>query len=243
MADILDCSDGRSLAFDKERSSRFSYTCNACNRCCYHKTIQVGPYELVRLSRALGMSTTEFLAAYTEAGGTALRVQPNGACVFLTPTGCGVHPDRPLVCRLYPLGRVTDSEGRERFADLPPHPETAGCYSSDGTVGSYLELQGVAPYFAFGERYAALYRRMVALSTRLGHDTRSQEGQSSPSHKNADDTPPGSPLSPWLDVDATVAAYCDERGLAVPTAETDEVIDLHIRAVEAWLAGLEASVA
>ena len=126
------------LVFDKERASPFAYVCRACNRCCYLKAIQVGPYEVLRLARNRSISTTEFLSTYTEAGGTFLRVRPDGACVFLTEKGCGVHPDRPLVCRLYPLGRLVDAEGRERFADLPPHPETAGLYGGVGTVEDLL---------------------------------------------------------------------------------------------------------
>ena len=29
--------------------------------------------------------------------------KPNGACVHLTPTGCGMQDERPIACHLYPL--------------------------------------------------------------------------------------------------------------------------------------------
>src|SRR5450759_4005289 len=113
------------IDFNLERASPFSYRCNACSRCCHHKGIRVGPYEILRLSRRLGMTTTDFIAQHTEAGGTILRSsdENDSACIFLTPKGCGVHPDRPVVCRIYPLARWLDPEGRESFGHMTPHPE------------------------------------------------------------------------------------------------------------------------
>jgi Fe-S-cluster containining protein len=103
------------------RDSAFSYTCHACSRCCHDKIIQLNPYEVARLAQNRGMSTTDFLARYTERNGTALRRVEEGACVFLTAQGCGVHADRPLVCRLYPLGRKVTPEGEESFREVTPH--------------------------------------------------------------------------------------------------------------------------
>ena len=46
--------------------------------------------------------------------------------LFLGERGCTVHADRPLVCRLYPLGRHIDEHGAESFYHLEPHPQTEG---------------------------------------------------------------------------------------------------------------------
>jgi Fe-S-cluster containining protein len=97
------------------RDSPFSYDCHACRRCCHDKVIRLNPYEVARLAQNRGISTTVFLAQYTGAQGTVLKQVDHGACVFLTPEGCGVHADRPLVCRLYPLGRHVTSERGEDF--------------------------------------------------------------------------------------------------------------------------------
>ncbi len=219
------------IVFDKERRSPYSYRCHTCNRCCYWKGITVGPYELLRLARNRGCTTTALIRESTEACGTRLRTRPDGACVFLTPRGCGVHLDRPLVCRLYPLGRKVDAEGRESVGDLPPHPQTEGEYGTDGTVENYIRSQGAEEYIAVGERYSQLYGRMLAALARLGG---SAEGGLAPGEH-------GESATPWLDVDATVAAYCADYGLAVPVA-IDEVVTLHIRAVEAWLERLTADL-
>ena len=47
--------------FNMRRDSPFSYACHACNRCCRNKAIRVSPYEILRLARYLGVSTTQFI--------------------------------------------------------------------------------------------------------------------------------------------------------------------------------------
>jgi uncharacterized protein len=196
----------------------------------------VGPYEALRLARRLGLTTTEFFARHTEAGGTVLQTREDRACVFLDERGCSVHPDRPLACRIYPLARWTDPDGNESFGHLEPHPETAGIYGDKGTVADYLAAQGLASYFAMGDRYGALYERMVALLERLepAESERRAERRAEVNEMEA-----GSLATSFFDVDATVGDYCRARNLPVPT-EIDELVDFHIRAVDAWLDDVES---
>jgi hypothetical protein len=49
----------------------------------------------------------------------------------------------------------------------------------------------------------------------------------------------GTLATSWFDVDATVDAYCRERALPIPT-DVDALVDLHLKAVGAWLDTLEA---
>lgn len=153
--------------FSMTRDSAYSYACHGCNRCCHNKAIRVTPYEILRLARLLGISTTDFIADHTEAGGTVLRAKPNGDCGFLNERGCSVHPDRPLACRIYPLARWVTPEGVESFGHLMPHPQTAGVYGTSGVVQDYLDQQGLAPFFAMSDRYGAVYQRMVDLLATL----------------------------------------------------------------------------
>src|SRR5947209_6745351 len=108
--------------FSLQRDSAFSYQCNACSRCCPNKAIRVSSYESLRLVRALGITTTEFIERQTVAGDTVLRMQAknDAACIFLAQQGCSVHADRVLVCQLYPLARVSDPDGQESFGLLAP---------------------------------------------------------------------------------------------------------------------------
>jgi len=80
-----------------------------------------------------------------------IRLKNDGDCVFLDAEGCGVHPARPLVCRLFPLGLIRDESGRERFSLMPLHPDCVGYLGEDGTVASYLRSEGAAPDPADGD--------------------------------------------------------------------------------------------
>jgi Fe-S-cluster containining protein len=143
------------LIFDLQRDSPFSFKCQICSSCCYNKIIRVSPYEALRLARNLGLTTPEFYEICTEGGSAVLRIKPDAGCIFLTAKGCSVHPDRPLVCRLYPLGQIVDKDGKEKFGSMPPHPDCLGLYGSEGTVENYLESQGVQPYFRFEKKQGA----------------------------------------------------------------------------------------
>jgi Fe-S-cluster containining protein len=178
------------------RSSPYAYACGACSRCCRDKVIPVNPYEVARLAAARSVSTSRFLAECTD--GVALKRREDGTCIFLGTGGCTVHADRPLVCRLYPLGRRIDAEGAETFHHATPHPQTAGVYSERGTVQSYLDSQGAAPFLAAADAYLAvferLFKRIEALEGGVGvSDWPDESGRS----------------SDWLDIELALGAPRD----------------------------------
>jgi len=130
-------------------------------------------------------------------------------------------------------------EGDESFGNLQPHPETAGIYGTNGTVADYLHAQGLAPYFAMGDRYGVLYDRMVALIERI--DPEDDPERRYERRLAMDELDVGTLATSWFDVDATVEAYCRERALAIPT-DVDALVDLHLKAVGTWLDALEAQL-
>jgi len=192
------------------------------------------------MARVLGLSTTEFLARHADNGGTTLRAEADGRCAFVTAAGCRVHPRRPLVCRLYPLGRTGNERGEERFALFPKEPDCGAETGRAGTIGTFLESQGVGPYLEWSRRYGELYRRMMGLLERLDvvGKVEAAEGGARPSEGPAADAP----LSSWQDIDASLAEYCAAKGLAVPS-DIEGSIDLHLRAIEEWLGDLESRLA
>lgn len=260
----------RNLTFNLCRESPFSFTCRACSRCCRDKVILVGPHEILGMSRALGIGTTELLSRYTEKGGTALRTSEDGRCIFVGSDGCRVHSRRPLVCRLYPLGRKTDAKDRESFAIYANHPDCEAVIGRDGTVATYLGSQGVAPYFEWSRRYGEIYRRMIELLGDVEVDPEHcQEGdpearqtkaagiEPSPQDKlragsetGAETAPetvpedkPASTPAPHLSTWQDIDASLVEYCAArgiTPPANIEAAIDLHIRAMEEWLEALEA---
>lgn len=209
-----------------------------------------GPHEVLGMARHLGIGTTEFLSLYAANGGTTLRSEPDGRCVFVTPEGCRVHPRRPLVCRLYPLGRAVDGAGEERFAVFPKQDGCEAEAGPDGTVEGFLESQGVAPLIELSNRYGRLYRRMMDLLERLGVEGKIEAPDEGGSPEGtADGTPGGAgtvpaggsdnaPLSAWQDVDASLAEYCAAKGRPVPEG-IEDAIALHLQAMGEWLDGLE----
>jgi len=197
-----------------ESGGAFSYECSRCRRCCSDKRIRVNPYETYRLARARGLSTTEFLARHTTAQGIELARTDDGRCVFLGAEGCTVHADRPLVCRLYPLGRhVVDGEP-DRFHHLEPHPESEGVFGDAGTVAGYLAAQGAAPFMHAADVYLDVVAELADALASLG---------ASPA--SADDDLDTS----WLDVDAVLA-----RDGAPQPASAEEAMALHRAALLAW---------
>jgi Fe-S-cluster containining protein len=221
-------------AYNLDRGSAFSYQCNACSRCCHDKAIRIGPYEILRLARHLGITTTDFIARHTEAGGTVLltRDENDRACVFLNREGCSVHSERPMVCRIYPLACAIEHDGSEKFGHMIPHPETAGVHGTGATVADFLEQQGVAPYFEMARRYKVLYREMVDVLERLDSDELERRADR---RDDVDEMPAGAAASPWIDIDQTVAKFCDATSRPVPV-DIDATVAVHIEAVEAWIA-------
>jgi hypothetical protein len=231
------------LDFLLDRHSPFSFACRVCGHCCAGKVIMIGPHEVLGMSRELGITTTEFLAVHADNGGTTLRYGADGRCAFVTPSGCRVHARRPLVCRLYPLGRAVDEAGEERFGLFPPHPDCGAEIGTAGTVESFLGSQGVGPYLSRSRHYGLLYRRMLGLLDRIGVEGRIEAH--APNHAagtRAGHAPVESaPLSSWQDIDASLAEYCATKEMAVP-AGIEETIDLHLAAMREWLDGLEARI-
>lgn len=215
------------------RDSAFSYECHGCGRCCYHKRIQTNPYEVLRLARNRGLSTAVFVQRYLEADGPYLRVGDDGACVFLSARGCEVHPDRPLACRTYPLGRWVDADGTESFRELDPHPHTEGIYGRSGTVQEYLVQQGEPEYSAAADSVQqAFYRLFDELQEVLSCDP-SVAGDA---QMNLSEQQPGqgSPFLMWLDVDGMVEEYCAARNIPLPES-TEDILNLHLSAVDQGL--------
>jgi len=95
---------------------RFRFSCHkglSCfNTCCADVNIFLTPYDLLRMRRATGLSSGEFLKGYTipllAEEGLPLVVlkmieDENKSCPFVTSDGCEIYQDRPWSCRMYPI--------------------------------------------------------------------------------------------------------------------------------------------
>ncbi len=211
------------------RDLPFSYACAGCGRCCFEKRIVVNPYEIARIAAARNTSTTEVLEKHTVEGGTVLKQREDGGCSFLEGKGCGVHAGRPLVCRLYPLGRIVEKEENERFVRLRGHPESEGVFGEAGTIGQFLENQQAEAYMQASAKYFALFTRLVkVLSARPdGSDTFRQVVKDGVPEESIE----------WLDVDATLA----RRAKGPIPDDVEARVALHLRLLEDEIASMERS--
>ena|ERR1022692_2026780 len=147
-----------------DRATPFSYQCNQCGRCCHNQVITLSPYDVIRIARAMDITTGEVVRRYTIRRGSILRFLPEGGCSALEGTRCGIHRGRPLACRLYPLGIERTASG-ERFIALEPARGSVGIYGNDSTAGDFIDANGTAPYFTAIERYRELlaaFRTQIA---------------------------------------------------------------------------------
>jgi Fe-S-cluster containining protein len=148
-----------------DRLDAFSYACHQCGRCCREQVITLSPYDVLRIARAVGLSTGETVRRYTSRRGSILRFRSNGECVALQGALCGIHRGRPPACRLYPLGLERDANRRENFVRLEAAAGSRGSYGQESAVATFLESQGAIDYFAMNSRYEALtvhFRERIA---------------------------------------------------------------------------------
>jgi Fe-S-cluster containining protein len=138
------------------RSSGFSYQCNACGRCCHDKVITLSPHDVIRISRAQGISTGEAVRRYTLRRGSLLRFTAEGGCAALEGARCAIHCGRPLACRLYPLGLERTADDGDNFIRLEPAPGSLGVYGSRSALQEFLDVQGADEYLGMNAQYLAL---------------------------------------------------------------------------------------
>ena len=213
------------------RRTAFHFACSRCLRCCHGKDIQVNPYEIGRLAGNRGMSTTAFIGTYTAGGGTLLNWGDRGACVFLDSKGCGVHQDRPLVCRLYPLGRHVRC-GQESFSEIQPHSQCEGVYGEDSSIEDYLHAQGTGPFIEAADRYLDVLWRLVDIVQRTAADPDKKEVvldiyRNFPLGRHKENFN-------LMDMDAVVSVYCEENRYPFPV-DVHKKMSFHIKAIEAWI--------
>jgi uncharacterized protein len=215
------------------RDSAFGFSCGRCIGCCHNKKIQLNPYEIARMASYLGISTTAFITRYT-VGGTVLKNREDGACIFLETKGCSIHPDRPLVCRLYPLGRHIRHPWVETFSQFEPDPGCKGCFSQGGTIETYLETQGA---FAFMGA-ADLYLDLLCFLLETIKEQALSPAQAETVHKTVQNITKGKANEKdlmWMDMDQTIADFCAKTGIPAPST-IDERMAIHITAVRKWAA-------
>lgn len=102
--------------------------CVGCCDCCkgMGQSIVLDPLDVYRLEKCLRMSFEELLRDRLELNVVDGIILPNlkmageeEACTFLNEEGrCSIHPSRPGICRLFPLGRIYEDGGFRYFLQV-----------------------------------------------------------------------------------------------------------------------------
>jgi uncharacterized protein len=152
------------------------------NACCSNIDISLTPVDILRLSRRLDISTTEFLVQYTfpyelEPNGIAgVKFKPveNGsACQFMRPEGCDVYSDRPTACRYYPVAllsmrRSDEYTDRNAYA-LVKEPHCHGHNEPRHlSIEDYRQEQGVVEYDELGRGWRQLVLKKKSSGPTIG---------------------------------------------------------------------------
>lgn len=102
--------------------------CEGCSDCCrgMGNSIVLDPYDIFRLTAGLNISFEQLLEEKIELNVVEGLVLPNlkmagpeEQCGFLNNKGrCEIHPFRPGMCRIFPLGRYYENESFRYFLQV-----------------------------------------------------------------------------------------------------------------------------
>lgn len=94
--------------------------CNGCSACCHGvgELVILNPHDFYAIKKHLGLTNDTHLSDFATFKTNDRITLPhlktigeNERCVFLNDQDrCRIHPSRPNICRLFPLGRVYDTD-------------------------------------------------------------------------------------------------------------------------------------
>lgn len=116
---LEEISDGR-LYHENDMVKADCHGCRGCYACCtgMGSSVILDPYDVYRLQAGTGKTLSVLLgeeaAELNVVDGVILpnlkMRGPEERCAFLEKDGrCGIHPSRPGLCRLFPLGRYYEN--------------------------------------------------------------------------------------------------------------------------------------
>lgn len=104
------------------------HDCEGCHDCCQGmgESVILDPLDVHRLSVNLGKTPEKLMEDSLELDAVDGNILPHlrmtgkeERCVFLNQQGrCSIHPFRPGVCRLFPLGRYYENESFKYFLQI-----------------------------------------------------------------------------------------------------------------------------
>ncbi len=153
----------------------FTFSCHpgvSCfTICCRKVDLVLYPYDVLRLKRALGINSEEFMRKFSRVVNgdnpyfptvmLSLTEDGKGDCPFLTTEGCSVYEHRPTDCRTYPLERALDRtpgrRGPNEFYFLTHHDYCKGHDENiETTARAYVRSQHLDQYNTYNELWTEI---------------------------------------------------------------------------------------
>jgi Fe-S-cluster containining protein len=180
----------QTLPWDRlQLDDRFTFRCSpdldCFTKCCRDVTIVLTPYDVLRMKRAAGLDSSEFLDRYTltpcfpEQKFPIVILKMNDdtrECPFVCEQGCKVYNDRPWSCRMYPLGAAEPKNPSEK--DQPFHfvilEDICNGHkqAETRTVREWMASQGAEAY----EMMSSSFKELTLHDFWDGKETLSPEG-------------------------------------------------------------------
>jgi uncharacterized protein len=157
-----------------EKEEGFCFSCHPAipcfTDCCRQLELALTPYDVLRLKKACGLHSKEFLDRYVIIEQEDYETFPRfyltmvddgrESCVFVAESGCTVYKDRPGACRAYPLGRAAirqPDDSVEGFFVLLQEAHCRGFEEQQGqTPAIYSEAQELADYNRLNDAMTAI---------------------------------------------------------------------------------------
>jgi len=153
----------------------FKFSCDKSGSCCKGRDenpIILFPYDAYRIQTRLNIGIREFVSEYAHTILGAESKLPmlilrskwlnefENKCVFLDSSNCSIYEDRPLVCRLFPVGRLADREGRSYFFLTKTDSNCRVGVGKERSIENWLEESDTIDHFKWNDRYQQLFLRI-----------------------------------------------------------------------------------
>lgn len=123
----------------------FKFSCKQCGKCCHNiDDIMVFPYDIYRISKFFNQKPALILEKHfkvhigpdSKLPVVTLKLRSyDKSCPFLRNRRCEIHEVKPVVCSLYPLGRIMLPRTQQVIYTLQDIP----CSSNNGDICSVKE--------------------------------------------------------------------------------------------------------
>lgn len=162
--------------------STFRFACTQCGDCCRNRTepIMITGIDILNIARAKKITAQEAVEKYTNKHIgpdsklpilTLKERSYDGSCSLLRKGKCSVHESKPIVCRLYPIGRSYDVKTKEIVYFLNPNR----CNAGDGKTWTLDKWLRQFHVHDFDEDYRVWFESITILAQQSVATTNHQE--------------------------------------------------------------------